>query len=241
MAKVLARVSADPVRSPTRACGLATPALILFARTVIPCMLMFSIKFSDAAAALAGANAVVPVAEAHGCLSGALCASRDYSLASWQDELLEDVQGESTQGDSIPGDSTLGDSAAPTEAVTDVKKCLQALYDDTTRALRGAEMEFAPFLPDDDLPLARRAEALAQWCQGFLYGFGAAGGNRPHGRATSLPPDVEEVLRDLGQIARASAGDQDPTEEDESDYAEIVEYIRASVQLVHDELKPTLQ
>jgi len=187
---------------------------------------MFSIKFSDAAAAFASVNAVVPVSEAHGCLSGALCASRDYSLDAWLDELLDDSQGEST---------------APPEAVEQVKASLKTLYDDTTRALRGDEMEFAPYLPDDDLPLARRAEALAQWCQGFLYGFGAAGGSRPHGKAQVLPSDVDEVLRDLGQIARASAGDEEPTEEDESDYAEIVEYIRASVQLVHDELKPTLQ
>lgn len=204
----------------------APRTLILGARAVIPCMLMFSIKFSDAAAAFANANAVVPIAEAHGCLSGALCASRDYSLASWQDELLDDSQGE---------------AAAPSEAIAAIKDCLQSLYEDTTRALRGDEMEFAPFLPDDDLPLARRAEALAQWCQGFLYGFGAAGGNRPQGRVEGLPSDVDEILRDLGQIARATAGDQEPTEEDESDYAEIVEYIRASVQLVHDELKPTLQ
>lgn len=200
---------------------------MLAVRTVIPCVLMFNVKFSDAAAAFAAANAVVPVAEAHGCLSGALCASRDYSLASWMDELLDDAAGEST--------------AAPPDAVGSVKQYLQTLYDDTSRALRGDDMEFAPFLPDDDLPLARRAEALAQWCQGFLYGFGAAGGNRPHGRAESLPPDVDEILRDLGQIARATAGEQEPTEEDESDYAEIVEYIRASVQLVHDELKPTMQ
>jgi uncharacterized protein len=189
-------------------------------------MLMFSIKFSDAAAALANANAAIPIAEAHGCLSGALCASRDYSLASWLDEFLDDSHAES--------------DASP-ESVAALKDYLQSIFDDTARALRGDQMEFAPFLPDDDLPLASRAEALAQWCQGFLYGFGAAAGNRPHGHGPALPPEIDEVLRDLGQIARASAGDQEATEEDESDYAEIVEYIRASVQLVHDELKPTLQ
>jgi uncharacterized protein YgfB (UPF0149 family) len=43
-------------------------------------------------------------------------------------------------------------------------------------------------------------------------------------------------LTDLARIARASVGETEPTEEDESDYAEIVEYIRAGAQLVHDEL-----
>jgi uncharacterized protein len=177
---------------------------------------MFSIKFSDAAAALTSANTVVAIAEAHGCLAGALCASHEYTFAHWLDELLETEQG----------------SAANAA----VRELLQTLYTETMQSLRGQEMTFALFVPDDDTPLAHRAEALAQWCQGFLYGFGSVVVEKP-----KLSAEVNEVLRDLTQIARATAGDSEPTEEDESDYVEIVEYIRAGVQLVHDELRPTLQ
>jgi uncharacterized protein YgfB (UPF0149 family) len=179
---------------------------------------MFSIKFSDAAAVLASANASIAIAEAHGCLSGALCASHEYSFNRWLDELLDD-----------PGEGVATEIAV-------AKDLLQTLYAGTLRALRGDEMEFVPFLPDDDAPLASRAEALAQWCQGFLYGFGSVSGT-----VRKLPTEVDEVLRDLSQIARATAGDTEPTEQDESDYVEIVEYVRAGAQLVHDELRPTLQ
>jgi len=110
------------------------------------------------------------------------------------------------------------------------------VYTDTLRALRGDEMSFTPLLPDDDTPLASRAEALAQWCQGFLYGFGSVSGGR-----IKLPAEVDEILRDFTQLARATAGDTEPTEDDESDYVEIIEYVRAGAQLVHDELRPTLQ
>ena len=178
---------------------------------------MFSIKFSDATAVLASANTVIAVAEAHGCLSGALSATHDYPFARWLDELVD----------------------AETEATPDTaaaRELLQSVYTETLKAIRGDEMAFAPFLPEDDSPLAQRAEALAQWCQGFLYGFGSVAATQP-----KVSTEVDEVLRDLAQIARATAGETDPTEEDESDYVEIVEYVRAGVQLVHDELRPTLQ
>lgn len=178
---------------------------------------MLSIKFSDAANVLAGTSTTVTAAEAHGCLCGALCASNDYSFANWFEELAEDTE-------------------EPSEETKSAKALMQTLYTETMRSLRGDEMEFAPLLPDDDMPLAKRAEALAQWCQGFLYGFGSVAGQQ-----RKLPPEVDEVVRDLTQIARASAGDSEPTEEDEEDYFEIIEYVRVGVQTVHDLLRPTLQ
>ncbi len=188
---------------------------------VILFTLMLSIKFNDAAAVLAGANSSVTAAEAHGRLCGAFCASNDYDFAQWSDECLED----SEEG-----------GAEATMAMEAAMELMRKLYAETLRAFRGDEMEFSPLLPDDDLPLARRAEGLAQWCQGFLFGFGSAVSQQ-----RKLPPSVSEVLRDITQIARASAGDTEPTEEDEEDYMEIVEYVRIGVQTVHDELRPTLQ
>ena len=179
---------------------------------------MFSIKFTDAATLLASLGGAVSIAEAHGCLCGALCAATQYSFAQWLDEILNESR-------------ELADAD-----IAAAKDALNTLYRETTHALAGDDMEFSPFLPDDDAPLARRAEALAQWCQGFLYGFGSAAGDQ-----RNLPVEVQEVLRDLTQIARASAGDTEPTEEDEADYVEIVEYVRIGVQTVHDEMRPTMQ
>jgi yecA family protein len=196
------------------------PVCIVIRRGVLTCAPMSSIKFTDAAQALQGARSTVAAAEAHGCLCGALCAVADYPPARWFDELFDETTTQVSDAEFAPA-----------------KELLQSLHQQTSQAMRSDQMAFSLLLPDDDEPLARRADALAQWCQGFLYGFGSASGGQPR----VLSDDVQEVLRDLAQIARASAGDEEPTEEDEEDYAEIVEYIRAGVQLVHDELRPTLQ
>jgi hypothetical protein len=75
---------------------------------------------------------------------------------------------------------------------------------------------------------------LSQWCQGFLYGFGTGDPANPH----RMPAAVEEVLRDMTHIARATAEleDEGESEEVEQAYAEVIEYVRVGVQLIHDEL-----
>ena len=50
------------------------------------------------------------------------------------------------------------------------------------------------------------------------------------------PDTVREIVADLAEIARAAVGDEDSEEESEASYAELVEYLRASTQLVHEEL-----
>ena len=109
---------------------------------------------------------------------------------------------------------------------------LGSLYADTVRALRGDEMEFTPLLPGDDTSVKSRADALAAWCQGFLYGLGT-GALLPSNR---LPGDVDEVLRDFTELSRAEGAEGEGTEEEEQAYSELLEYLRVGVQLVHDEL-----
>jgi uncharacterized protein YgfB (UPF0149 family) len=173
---------------------------------------MMQVTFREIVRVLEGAGSQVVAAEGHGCLCGALCTSPDYSLERWLDELVAADE----EGGEIPPDDAL-----------------RLLFSDTQRALRGDEMEFEPLLPDDDEPLERRATALSQWCQGFLYGFGTG---KPT-RAEDLNGQVNEVLRDLSHIAAASVDVGAAGEDEEEAYAEVVEYIRVGVQLVHDELE----
>jgi uncharacterized protein YgfB (UPF0149 family) len=93
-------------------------------------------------------------------------------------------------------------------------------------------MEFEPLLPDDETDLAARVESLGAWCQGFLYGFGTAG-TAAHAK---LPATVSEVLADLAQVSHVGAPGGESPEAEESAYAELVEFLRAAVQLVYDEL-----
>ena len=175
---------------------------------------MYTISFVDAERALRAVDAAVTISEGHGCLCGALCALPQFSSQSWLQELLPD-----------PTDTeSLVSSAPPDEA-------LVQLHDETQVQLRGDSMEFAPLLPEDDAPLVERIAALAQWSQGFLYGFGI-GAPRD---IEEYPEDISEVLKDLSEIARANDVDTSGGEDDEQAYTDLVEYLRAAVQLVHDE------
>jgi len=168
-----------------------------------------SVAFDDVARTLSsGASAVHP-AEAHGCLCGALCLRPDYSRADWLDEIL-------------PQDGPAAAEDGP----------IATLFHESAGALSRPDMEFEPMLPDDDAPLESRVEALAAWCQGFLYGFGTAG---TAARAV-LPGAVSEVLADLAQLSQGGVPDPNEPEVEEDAYIELVEYLRAAVQLVYEEL-----
>lgn len=179
---------------------------------------MLQVTFAEVVRVLEGLGSSVPAAEAHGCLVGALCTSPHYPMERWLEEIIPDE------------DRRVDD---------DSQQALRLLYSDTLNALRGEEMEFEALLPDDDVSLATRAGGLSQWCQGFLYGFGTGQSVAGAVKQDELPGNVNEILNDLTHIGRASVeleGDGDESEEEA--YAEVVEYVRVGVQLIHDELIP---
>ncbi|MBM0108421.1 UPF0149 family protein [Steroidobacter sp. S1-65] len=175
---------------------------------------MLQVTFAEIVRVLEGLGSSVPAAEAHGCLVGALCTSPHYPLERWLEEI-------------IPEQDRRNDD--------DSQQALRLLYADTLKALRGEDMDFEVLLPDDDISLAARAGGLSQWCQGFLYGFGT--GQPP--KQQQLPGNVNEILNDLTHIGRASVElEGEGSESEEEAYAEVVEYVRVGVQLIHDELIP---
>ena len=91
---------------------------------------------------------------------------------------------------------------------------------------------FEPLLPADDQPIGARTAALAQWCQGFLYGLGAGGITD----ASGLPADTGEIVRDFTEISRAGVDETQDEESNEAAYAELVEFVRVGVQLLFEEL-----
>jgi uncharacterized protein YgfB (UPF0149 family) len=171
---------------------------------------MLQVTFPEIARVLADLHSTIPAPESHGCLCGALCVSAEYTLDQWLDEI-------------VPEESAGIDQA---------REPLKLLFEDTVRALRGDEMEFEPLLPDDDVALDARASALSQWCQGFLYGFGTGELPAPE----EMPANIDEILRDITHIGRATVEVEDAEEEQEEAYAEVIEYVRVGVQLIHDEL-----
>ena len=166
-------------------------------------------------------DATMGAADAHGALCGMLCARGTIELSEWVDHVI----GEQEQGN---------------EMLHDVVHKLSELHQSTLEMMNDATGDFKLLLLDDDDPLPERVEALAAWCQGFIYGL-AAGGIQ---EGSELPEDTAELLKDMIEISRAGH-DVDDTGVDESDdnddevaYMEIEEYVRMGVLLVYEELQP---
>lgn len=167
--------------------------------------------YSDIHQLLSDQRSLADAAEAHGTLTGGLCATVDYGFEDWLREILPEGR------------------ADPATAAA-----LEQLYAVTADSLGGTDMEFEPLLPSDAQPIAARTTALAEWCQGFLYGLGA-GSIADAGR---LPGEVGEFVRDLAQITCASVDAGESEDSNESAYTELVEFVRVGVQLLFEELAP---
>lgn len=111
-----------------------------------------------------------------------------------------------------------------------VRKALTAIAADTAAELGRIDYGFQLLLPGDDRPLAERVRSLAAWCQGFLAGLGQGG------EARRLGGETRAALDDLAAIGCADA-DLDGSEDDERDFAELVEYVRAAALLIDAELR----
>jgi hypothetical protein len=151
-------------------------------------------------------------AEAHGTLAGSLCTAVTYRFEDWLLEILPDGRAQ---------------AAAAAEALREV-------YARTAQALVGVDVAFDLLLPEDEQPIDTRTAALAQWCQGFLYGLGS----RVIQDASRLPGNAGEVVRDLSEITRVGIDADDSLESNESAFTELVEFVRVGVQLVFAELEP---
>jgi len=134
---------------------------------IIRPIMMSDIRFKDFEDVLATAGGLADAAEAHGSLCGALCSVSAYKMQDWINEILPD------------GAALSEESAAMIERVFTV----------TATSFGEQGMEFEPLLPDDEQPLNGRANALALWCTGFLYGLG-----------TGYVSDLEALSGDVGEI-----------------------------------------
>jgi uncharacterized protein len=162
------------------------------------------------------AEAPTDAAEAHGSLCGLLCALGPGGQSTWLAETLAEV----------PANESVARQAT---------QLLTALAASTRAALDGDAMAFQPLLPDDGEPLVERVDCLAQWCQGFNHGL-FVGGRIGDAEAELGSGNTAEIIRDFSEMAQVSVGDEEADAEGETAYAEIVEYVRVSVQLVYEEL-----
>lgn len=155
------------------------------------------------------------LSESHGLLCGLVCRQSSGSAAEFLRELA------AMRLVVEPGQGLL---AALTEA-----------WQSTVAQFEDSDLGFALWLPDDDEPLDERTVALARWCAGFLAGLGSGG------QLDALSDESREAITDLQEISRAELAvsdlDYPPTEDDESAYAEVVEYVRVVALLLREDFR----
>jgi yecA family protein len=164
-----------------------------------------SLIFDDFCELLLPLGALNSPSELHGLLCGKLCGGATLSPEQWQQaawELLDVV------GDPDP----------------DTQQQVSALYKVTQAQLSSGDYDLQPFLPDDDTDMEQRAQALSQWCHGFLSGFGSAGIDP----SKEFSSDQADSLRDLAAIVQVGVDDEHEEDADrqEANYFELVEYVR---------------
>jgi len=82
------------------------------------------------------------------------------------------------------------------QANAELLQQVDTLYTSTQAQLASGDYNLSLLLPDDDNELEQQTQALAQWCNGFLLGFGSAG----------IDPDSQfstenaDALRDIASI-----------------------------------------
>ncbi|MGR8980331.1 MAG: UPF0149 family protein [Gammaproteobacteria bacterium] len=157
---------------------------------------------------IAQSDEAFSAAEAHGMATGLLCINERTQSDRWLSELL------------ING----------IELNEEEKRLLDAFFEMTAKVLASDQFEFELFLPDEDAALMEKATALRNWCRGFLYGLGFAGGD------SGWTGDASEIVRDISEITQMDTDVEG--DEDEAALTEIIEYLRSAVSLLHEEFNP---
>lgn len=155
-------------------------------------------------------GALMDAAEAHGILCGFLLSSQNFSNEIWFKHILSET-------------------AVQDGLASECQQQLLLVKNYTLDQLNSPSCEFMPLLPDDDIPLPTRSQALGGWCEGFLFGLGLADID-----TLSLSYNAKEFIDDVISISRIAPVTD--SEENENGYMEVVEYIKVGVLTSYEEL-----
>jgi len=166
---------------------------------------------------LAQVGGLMDAAEAHGLLCGFLCTQTDFSTANWLKHVL--------------GEAAIEDGLTP-----ECQKQLILVKNYTLEQLNSPDCSFNLLLPSDDEMISQRIQALAGWCEGFLFALGA---NQLD--FTQLSEHVQELIQDIIAISRLApheAVEENEAQDNEAEenYVELVEYIRMGILILYEEL-----
>jgi uncharacterized protein YgfB (UPF0149 family) len=148
-----------------------------------------SIPFDQFANAMVALNTLNSPSGLHGWLAGYLSTGARLSPSQWQKEAQDYLEVEE-------------DFSKP------IQSLMIVFYGWVLNDLSSESMRFDLFLPEeDDCEVSQKITALAQWCKGFLDGFGAAGK-----KEEQITEEVMEVLKHFDAFSYAEQGEEDDEE-----------------------------
>ena len=162
--------------------------------------------------ALAADTDPARVAETHGIVVGLLCGNPQQHEQELTDSLAALQVGD-------------WDSERIREQLSPALSALHA-------ELSSPEMDFRPLLPTSDRPLEERTRCLANWCSGFMTGFGAS---FPSAAMDKQPPETKEALQMLEQISRAASDPESDSEAEETAFFELAEFVKIAALMLREE------
>jgi uncharacterized protein YgfB (UPF0149 family) len=175
-----------------------------------------TIDHNELDAALRRCGSTWNAGQTHGLLCSRLALAGADGASRWLAQVLADTD---------------PDNALRTEC----EAMLEALCSSTWQQLSGRQSDFMLLLPDDDEAALVRAEAIGQWCEGFLHGLvSETHGDNLRERLATDP--LSDIIKDMLEITRATASDEGDEEGNDSAFAELVEYLRVAAQLTYEEL-----
>jgi len=176
---------------------------------------LFVITQEELTNGLREAGAVADASELHGYLVGRLITGHTLHTEKGL-QILADYLGISRE-DLAPLESDLSQMALTTNTTLD-----QDVF------------SFRLLLPDDDMAISARLEALSDWCQGFLVGIGSSAGL---GTSKVMEED-SDVVSDLVAITQISCDEED-SEDNENMFFEVSDYVRLAVLQLFDQCRLT--
>jgi hypothetical protein len=164
-----------------------------------------SIPFHQFANAMVTINALGSPSGLHGWLTGYLSTGSRLTDEQWQVEAENYLE-------------------TPETLPKPVQSLMTVFYGWVLQGLENESMNFTLFLPEsDDCELSQQVEAMAQWCKGFLDGFGAAG--KFSGK---LDKDTKEVLQHFDAFSQVELTAEDSPEDSEDLLHELIEHARVA-------------
>lgn len=151
--------------------------------------------------------------EVHGALVGLICGGVVQDNFSWVKPLLDLMN----DGQALPHE---------------LQSLINELFQDTVARLGEMDFGFNPLLPEEEVSLSERVEALSLWTQSFLTGLAII---QP--KLNKASDDVQEVIKDLADIAQVEFDVADD-EESEAAFMELHEFVRMAAILCYSEFGP---